>query len=30
MLGRSVMKDYFVELKTHDEVYSCEDDVLYC
>ena len=30
MLGRSVMKDYFVELMTHNEVYSCVDDVLYC
>ena len=30
MFEQSVMTDYFVELKTHNEVYSCDDNVLYC
>ena len=30
MFEQSVMTDYFVELKTHNEVNSCDDNVIYC
>ena len=30
MFEQSVMTDYFVELKTHNGVNSCDDNVLYC